>query len=610
MTPGAAAGAAQPPERKECKRLEDPSAKSPDLSSLRRGVIVTAAATAVLVLAVAVFVALKLRGQTLRKADRELAAISRITAERTSQTLAAADILSLSVRDLALKELQPGQPTFSEDARAPEFHDALVRLQQLLPQVDVAAIIDNNGNPVASSRKYPAPPHNPALAEMFGGLKDRSDTGSVVMGPIWSPVARKWMVYLARPFKDPQGEFAGLVTVGISIEYFESYFASIDVGPMQAVSLIGNDGRLIARWPRVEPAIGKTMPGWEPGISLDPNQTAFGTAAGADGLVRMVADTRFDVARTPFYLGITQTKSAILQPWRNALSWIVLFAVVSLIVLAALVMFMLRAIVQEERWGRTLIERESRLSAQATELEIARNAAVQANRLRADFLSNMSHELRTPLNAVLGFSEILDKELFGPIGDEHYKEFVRDITTSARHLLGLIGNILDLTKTDEGKFAPDDEAIDMIDLMRLLGDLIAEAACAAGVELAVDVPSGPATVRGDKARLKQVLFNLLSSAVKSTPPGGRVVFSGETTSDGFAVRISDTGEQTAHRIANPDLGLPLANALVRLYDGRLTIDRGPVRGTTVTVWLSRGLIPRENDRHGAGSEVAAPSEAF
>jgi signal transduction histidine kinase len=76
------------------------------------------------------------------------------------------------------------------------------------------------------------------------------------------------------------------------------------------------------------------------------------------------------------------------------------------------------------------------------------------------------------------------------------------------------------------------------------------------------------------------------------------------------VRISDTGEQTAHRIANPDLGLPLANALVRLYDGRLTIDRGPVRGTTVTVWLSRGLIPRENDRHGAGSEVAAPSEAF
>jgi signal transduction histidine kinase len=605
--------------------LKSAATGSPNLSSFRRAVIAGGVCGAFFLLAIATFVALKLRDQTLRNAGRELSTISRITAERTSQTLQAADLLSLSVRELAMKNVEPGQTKFEDNARTRQFFDALVKLQKLLPQVDALAIIDSNGDPVASSRQFPAPMRNPATSPLFEALKLRPDSSSTIMAPVWSELGGKWMLYLTRPLRNQDGAFLGAIVIGIPGAYFESYFQTMDIGPGQSVSLIGENGELIARCPRIEPMIGKVLPRWFPNLAPAPDTTTTAPSEGADGLERLIADTRFAVGSSRLYVGVGQTMKAVLQPWRNGLIWLAVFSVISLLVLAALVFFILRAIRQEEEWSNALLERETLLSRQTWELTEARDLAETANRVRSEFLANMSHELRTPLSAVLGFSEILDQELYGPLGDRHYKEFVRDILDSGRHLLTLIGNILDLASIDSGRMALDDGEVDAADLIAVCARAAACPAKAANVELSVIPPAEPVVLRGDAIRLQQVLNVLLSNAVKFTPSGGLVVLSGAMCDDGFGFSVRDTGigmtpdeacealqsfrqvdNSIARRYEGAGLGLPLANALVLLHGGRLTIGPAEGGGTIVIVTLPKSRVVSQNLRGDAERRAFEP----
>jgi signal transduction histidine kinase len=253
-----------------------------------------------------------------------------------------------------------------------------------------------------------------------------------------------------------------------------------------------------------------------------------------------------------------------------------------------------------------LIERETQLSKQAIELASARDLAETANRARGEFLANMSHELRTPLNAVLGFSEILEKELFGPLGDARYREFAQDIHKSGRHLLEVIGNILDLAKVDAGRLELYEDDIDIVEIMQICGRLMTEAASAGGVMLEVRPPAERPFIHGDATRIRQIFLNLLSNAVKFTPAGGSVILSGQADEGGFAFSVIDTGigmtedeavmamqpfrqidSSLSRRYQGTGLGLPLTKSLVSLHGGALDIRSAPGQGTTVTVWLPR-----------------------
>lgn len=296
----------------------------------------------------------------------------------------------------------------------------------------------------------------------------------------------------------------------------------------------------------------------------------------------------------------------MLQPWRNALVFIVLFAATSLVVLGVLAVFVLRAVSHEENWGNALMEREVRLSRQAIELAHARDVAETANRARGEFMANMSHELRTPLNAILGFSEILERGLFGPLGDPRYREFAADIHASGKHLLQVIGNILDLAKVDAGKLELFTQDFDIVETMQSCSRLMSEAANAGGVALEVLTPQGPVYIQGDATRVRQILLNLLSNAVKFTPRGKTVTLTGEPVEDGFILRVTDTGigmteeeaikamepfhqidSSLARRYQGTGLGLPLTKSLVTLHEGEMDIRSVPGEGTTVTVWLPR-----------------------
>ena len=585
-----------------------PSSRVSRLVSLRRELIGAGMAIAVIILAIAGIVLILLRNQTIEDSDREMATVSRVTAERTSQTFAAADVLVRSIVDMAMKPGLGEPAALDERARTESFHEALFRLQKLLPEIDVTAVVDADGDVIGSSREYPVSAVNLAKTSFFAALKEKPDSDLVLSEPIRSRLTGNPTLYLARSMVDGEGRFQGIVLAAISVNYFQRYFSGIDLGATSTVTLVTSDKRVLARWPDTEGLVGRVIQPLASGPRPASGETVTFVTHGNS--TRRIVVTRFEIGQTPMFLAISRTEGALLQPWRSALVFIVLFAATSLVVLGVLAIFVLRAVRHEERWGNALMEREVRLSRQAIELAHARDVAETANRARGEFMANMSHELRTPLNAILGFSEILERGLFGPLGDPRYREFAADIHSSGKHLLQVISNILDLAKVDAGKLELFTQDFDIVETMQSCGRLMSESANAGGVALEVLAPQVPVYIQGDVTRIRQILLNLLSNAVKFTPRGNTVTLTGEPVEDGFLLRIADTGigmteEETtktmepfhqidsslAHRYQSTGLGLPLTKSLVSLHEGEMDIRSVPGEGTTVTVWLPRQQAP-------------------
>jgi two-component system cell cycle sensor histidine kinase PleC len=240
------------------------------------------------------------------------------------------------------------------------------------------------------------------------------------------------------------------------------------------------------------------------------------------------------------------------------------------------------------------------------DLKASRDEAIAANHARAMFVAGMSHELRTPLNAIIGFSEVLEMELFGPLGDDRNREYVQDIRKSGQHLLSMINDILDMSKIDAGRMELDESAVDLARIIGGCRRMMRQRAEEAGVELTADIPDDRQLyIRADEVRLKQILFNLLSNAIKFTPAGGKIVVSARETEAGeVAITVMDSGigiraediavafepfrqvdDSLSRRAGGTGLGLSLSRALVEMHGGSLKLVSGEGKGTTVTVTL-------------------------
>jgi signal transduction histidine kinase len=251
---------------------------------------------------------------------------------------------------------------------------------------------------------------------------------------------------------------------------------------------------------------------------------------------------------------------------------------------------------------------------QAARLSATRTHAELTNRTASDLLSGMSHELRTPLNAIIGFSEIVRTEMFGPIGSDRYREYLRDIHESGRHLLVLINTLLDVARIDAGKVEIASDEVDIPGMIRTCLAEVAERAEAAGITLSTGVADDLPMLRADRQMLAQVLHNLLSNAVKFTASGGRVTVSAWCRpSTGCVLQVRDTGKgialkdiplalapfgqiaETPRRYQGTGLGLPLSKALVELHAGSLDLQSELGAGTTVTIRLPAeriGAMPK------------------
>ncbi len=233
----------------------------------------------------------------------------------------------------------------------------------------------------------------------------------------------------------------------------------------------------------------------------------------------------------------------------------------------------------------------------------AMQQAELADRSKTEFLANMSHELRTPLNAILGFSQLMREEAIGPIGNETYKDYSRDIHHSGQCLLNIINDVLELSRVDTGKFALTESEIALDTTVASLRNLIGPRTDQKGIALEINVsPDLPAIV-ADSAALKQILINLLSNAVKFTESGGRIIVAARRISTGeVEIKISDTGcgmprdqldlvMRPFHRATDlltsaeggAGLGLPLCASLVGLHGGSIRITSAVDQGTTVYV---------------------------
>jgi signal transduction histidine kinase len=261
-----------------------------------------------------------------------------------------------------------------------------------------------------------------------------------------------------------------------------------------------------------------------------------------------------------------------------------------------------------------LEETKTALVQSSQNLARALAAADAANLAKSQFLATMSHELRTPLNAVIGFSEALMLEMFGPLGHGRYKEYAADINSSGAHLLSLINDILDLSRLDVGAVALKDE---LVDLDKLIGDalkMVSPLAFERRVALLRGADDQPLSLKVDSRRLRQVLINLLSNAVKFTPDGGTVSVETGRDAGELVIRVRDTGIGIAeediprafHRFGQLDstlarkyegagLGLPLAKDLVELHGGSLTLTSEVGRGTTVILRLPASRIATAQD---------------
>lgn len=236
-------------------------------------------------------------------------------------------------------------------------------------------------------------------------------------------------------------------------------------------------------------------------------------------------------------------------------------------------------------------------------LQHAKEAAERASRHKSEFLAKMSHELRTPLNAVIGFSDVMQRELFGPLDNEQYQSYARDIHFSGQHLLDLINDVLDLAKIESGKYKLNIRDVDLAAMVRDSRRLVRTEIGDKKLQVRTLVEDGLPSIEADERAVRQILINLLTNAVKFTQEGGRIrVRAARAGPDRVRIVVYDNGigipESETGMVLSPfaqigltdhatgggvGLGLSIVDSLVRLHNGTLTIKSALGDWTRVTV---------------------------
>jgi two-component system cell cycle sensor histidine kinase PleC len=266
--------------------------------------------------------------------------------------------------------------------------------------------------------------------------------------------------------------------------------------------------------------------------------------------------------------------------------------------------------------NRQLLDELQRRSQTEEKLRKAIESAEVASRAKSAFLANMSHELRTPLNAVIGFSEIISRQMFGPVGNPRYADYAEDILSSGQHLLHLINDILDLSRVEAGKM---DLVLESVDVGKAVDHVVREVAISVAsddIEVTTMIERNLPEIVCDPVRLRQIMLNLLVNAIKFTPSGGRVAVRIRTRRNPsgqnggidldrvLQLSVIDTGRgiapadidkvlqpfgRTDFAVANErsgaGLGLPLTKVMAEMHGGSLTLASRVGRGTNVTVTL-------------------------
>jgi signal transduction histidine kinase len=561
-----------------------------------KGSQLTIAFSAVLIVAIiisAIGAAISLRGHEIDVWRRQMSSNSLVLAEHTYQTMVSAYSALDTIADAVRLERSQSPEEFRQRLSTPIIHEMLKDKIELLPQVDVASIVTNNGDVINFTRSFPPPPINLAERDYFKAQTSSNISDNFISNSVRNKGNGKWVFYISRRLNDSRGNMLGLVLIGISAETFTTFYEKlgINLGKNASVSLYRSDFSLLTRWPMKTDLIGTvnttgsahtiitTMKKDNDVIYLDgsssPENRQNGSLLGAARMVRTY----------PLIVSIDVTDDFFLDSWRTNLLWIVVITVVSIITLLSATVIIVRVL--RGREADLLHAVELRLHAEA------------ANLAKSEFLANMSHEIRTPLNGVVGMAHVLSMTDL----DDEQQEYVKALKVSGNNLLTLLNDILDLSKIEAGKILIEFSDFSLRNCIEsvVLAQKYAvnEKGLIQSVDVAEDVPQ---IVVGDQLRVKQILLNLLGNAVKFTERGS-ISISAEVLEqyDDSAVMqftVRDTGIGIAHealelifkpfvqedgsttrKYGGTGLGLSISLRLAEMMGGSISVESTPDVGS-------------------------------
>ena len=536
-----------------------------------------------------------LRESTLRTAEANLARYSLTLAENADRSFKSLDLVLSSVGDYLARKGATESTSYRRLTSDQETHSLLKEKIAGLPHVEAVTVIDIDGKLLNFSRYWPIPEVNVSDRDYFKALKDDPHLESFISAPVRNRGSGTWNIYVARRLRDANGEFMGLLLGALSLQYLENFFGSTSLGLDTSISLVREDGILLARFPPTA-EIGK------------PSSGGGQRALAAGGIIREFSTSdkrmRLRAARMlpnyPALVSVTQTEESALRSWRGMTMLLSAMSLISAIVV----------LVAASMIGRWWNRHEQLI-----------HAAEAANAAKSTFLAMMSHEIRTPMNAVLGLATtLLETNL-----DVEQRRFVLAIHNAGDNLLEILNDILDFSKLESGELSLEHVAFSTQTLVHNTLSVIGPRASAKNLTIrSVEDANLPPAVIGDAGRIRQVLLNLVSNAVKFTATGEVVVSTRSILLDGQQATIewavSDTGIGIAQenigslfvnfvqadnsinrRFGGSGLGLAICKRLIEQMGGEITVTSMQGQGSTfsfrLTLPVAENVVaPEQNDQ--------------
>jgi signal transduction histidine kinase/DNA-binding response OmpR family regulator len=580
---------------------------------------------AVALTAMSFIIASNLREDALRNAEISLARHGLTLAGQAERSLQSIDLILSNINDYMTTQGVIDSASYEAAMKGEDTFKFLQGKLAGLPQLEAITMITAQGKLINFSRYWPIPDVNVSDRDYFSVLRDSPSLLTYIGKPVQNRGTGTWNIYIARRVNGLNGEFGGLILAAMSLQYFEDFYRSTSLGEGTAVSLVRDDGTLLARYPRNR-EVGEILVN---SVSLFNNSTnrVVRELSSIDNNVRIKVTQK--MTGVPLLILASQSEDSALQSWRKTVQLLFGFTGGMVIVLVLAATAVIRNWNQQKLLAKTQAEKAEAEKAQAlAETELLREqerASEAANRAKSNFLAVMSHEIRTPMNAVLGLaSSLLDTDL-----NEDQRQSAQAIHSAGDNLLEILNGILDFSKLESGTLTLEELPFAPAGIVGDALSVVGSAARAKGLSIRVETaPDLPLCVLGDTGRIRQVLLNLISNAIKFTPNGNVAIKVDCRDADDKSATVrwsvTDTGigipkeriaalfndfvqvdSSVSRRFGGSGLGLAICRRIVEQMGGDIHVDSELGTGSTFVFSLTLPVTDLPTQRSDSDEPVIA-----